>query len=1020
MKPLRLVLSAFGPFADEETIDFGSLNGRSFFLIHGPTGSGKSTILDAMCYALYGRTSGDEREGRQMRSDHADPRRVTEVTFDFALGEEVYRVRRAPDQERPRSRGEGTTNKPSNAELWKRTHCAEGEEGEPLATQPTRVNEQIERLLGFKCEQFRQVIMLPQNQFRQLLMANSNDRQALLEVLFQGQYYRRVEEALKNEASELRRAFEDARRKQASILSAAGVGTHEELAAGIEELKNLEVQLKAEHTALSERHTQAKAHRDHAVEVGRKFRELGEAQRALTELEGQLVAQEARMARLDRARKAEGLVEVEAFYRRGAADLQAAINARQMATQALEEVQALASEHQESYERENAREPEREQAAARVTELRAALERVAGLEEASATLDALRRDASQLAMTQGDAEARRQEVAAQREGAQMDYEVKAREAARLEERRLALEKAEALERDRARLDKLRKDEEQASKQYDELKQVCEMAEAELVAAREHSRTLEAAWVEGQAAILAERLVDGAPCPVCGALEHPSPARAHGDLPREDEVKAKRAELDAAESRRQDAGKKLAKQEQELVQLRTAMEALQQSLGEASQASMESLKEAYARAREEFDTAHRMAQELPRLETILHTLKEEEATAVAHLSKLQQDLHDLRAKVTAAEAVVVERSATLPEGLRSREALQAALKQASAQVETLRAAFEKAKELRERSLEDVVRATAARDNAISAETAAETRKIEAETTFLKRLSEAGFADEAALSAAKLTGAEMDHLEEAIRTYETHRASARDRHQRAVQETSGLALLDEAAAAKALAHIDAEMQALMRQQAQVGANLERQQAFLEQLATARQETEKLEREYEVVGRIAEVATSGNPKRVSFQRFVLMAFLDHVLIVASKRLHIMSKGRFSLERRHEQDDRRSSGGLDLQVYDAYTGTARAVATLSGGESFLASLALALGLADVVQHYAGGMRLDTVFIDEGFGSLDPEALDLAIRALIDLQEAGRLVGVISHVPELKERIDARLEVSSDRRGSRARFVLS
>ncbi|MBM3300319.1 MAG: SMC family ATPase, partial [Deltaproteobacteria bacterium] len=181
---------------------------------------------------------------------------------------------------------------------------------------------------------------------------------------------------------------------------------------------------------------------------------------------------------------------------------------------------------------------------------------------------------------------------------------------------------------------------------------------------------------------------------------------------------------------------------------------------------------------------------------------------------------------------------------------------------------------------------------------------------------------------------------------------------------------------------------------------------------------ETQYAVVGRISEVANGHNAQGITFQRFVLAALLDDVLIAATQRLQIMTHRRYSLQRRAERSDRRTAGGLDLEVLDSYTGIARPVSTLSGGESFLASLSLALGLSDVVQAYSGGIYLDTIFVDEGFGSLDPEALDLAFRALVDLQRGGRLVGIISHVPDLRERIDARLEVMPSRDGSRARFT--
>lgn len=215
-------------------------------------------------------------------------------------------------------------------------------------------------------------------------------------------------------------------------------------------------------------------------------------------------------------------------------------------------------------------------------------------------------------------------------------------------------------------------------------------------------------------------------------------------------------------------------------------------------------------------------------------------------------------------------------------------------------------------------------------------------------------------------------------------------------------------------------LVREEASLSERLRQIQIWLNELTRVLKEIEDLESRFGVVGRLAEVASGRNAFGVTFQRFVLGALLDDVLIASSQRLRIMSKGRYQLQRMTTRADKRTAGGLDLEVYDTYTGTARPVATLSGGESFIASLSMALGLADVVQSYAGGVYLETIFVDEGFGSLDPESLDLALRALIDLQQGGRLVGIISHVPELKERIDARLEVVPGRAGSSARFVVA
>ncbi len=197
------------------------------------------------------------------------------------------------------------------------------------------------------------------------------------------------------------------------------------------------------------------------------------------------------------------------------------------------------------------------------------------------------------------------------------------------------------------------------------------------------------------------------------------------------------------------------------------------------------------------------------------------------------------------------------------------------------------------------------------------------------------------------------------------------------------------------------------------------FLDSLETLAGEAQSLDERYAVLGRLADVANGANPRHLSFQRYVLGAFLDDVLVAASQRLHVMTKGRYRLERTERRFGGRAAAGLNLEVYDAWTGATRPVSTLSGGETFMAALSLALGLAEVVQAHAGGIRLETVFVDEGFGSLDDESLDLAVDTLMSLHEGGRLVGIISHVSELRERVDARLEVTAGKRGSSARFVV-
>jgi exonuclease SbcC len=300
-----------------------------------------------------------------------------------------------------------------------------------------------------------------------------------------------------------------------------------------------------------------------------------------------------------------------------------------------------------------------------------------------------------------------------------------------------------------------------------------------------------------------------------------------------------------------------------------------------------------------------------------------------------------------------------------------------------------------------------------------RRLVQQQEFAASLQNAGFHDEAAFKQAKRAVDEIAPLEADILAFDRDRESARDRMTRAVQGAAGLIHPDMEALEQAALSAREALTSSVREEATLKESFKRIGSWLRDHENYARELGALEERYAIVGRLAEVSGGSNKDGITFQRFVLAALLDDVLATASKRLHLMSNGRFYLQRVKDRTDRRTAGGLDLEVHDTYTGTTRPASSLSGGESFLASLSLALGLADVVQSYAGGMRLETIFVDEGFGSLDDEALDQALRALIDLQQTGRLVGIISHVRDLRERIDTRLEITADRRGSMARFVV-
>ena len=329
-------------------------------------------------------------------------------------------------------------------------------------------------------------------------------------------------------------------------------------------------------------------------------------------------------------------------------------------------------------------------------------------------------------------------------------------------------------------------------------------------------------------------------------------------------------------------------------------------------------------------------------------------------------------------------------------------------------------LAERSL---AAAKAAAEAARTSSQAAQEEARKSETVLAKRLEDAGFSDEAAFRAV-LTGhfataAGREEVEKRIRAYEDAQTALAEAEKKAAREAAGVAKPDLAKLKAAREEASAAWTAGTREAAALAQELKERRSREEQLEKLAAEARTLEDAYHTAGILAEVAAGQNAHRMHFQTYVLRTILAEVTDAANQRLLRMTHGQYRMERREGVADRRQSAGLDLEIFDENTGCARPLATLSGGESFLAALALALGLADVVTSYAGGIRLDTIFIDEGFGTLDAETLDLAIKTLMDLQKGGRLVGIISHVEELKSRIDVRLEVEKGDEGSTARFVV-
>lgn len=1014
MRPIKLSMRAFGPYSGEQVVDFRELGGAGLFLIHGPTGSGKTSILDAISFALYGAASGEDREPKNLRCQRSDPSEHTEVLFDFALGNRLYRVRRALKSSRSKT---GEVSLRSEATLWLRTGARDdSEEGKVLASQPKRVDEEVLRLLGFSAAQFRQVVVLPQGQFQNLLLAGSSEKEKILETLFQTHRYAEIEERLKTMAEDLKRDLAREEDRISFLLAECGVGSIEELRERREQTSQVLQSLAKRRAELERAREGAREALDAARKAQEKLLEAERAKAALEDLEAHAAEFEEKERSRDRALRARELESAEAALETRAKEAAEAEKEEERARERLLRAKKTAEEAQAAETREAQREEERAAARREAERLESLTTKVAEISEAR---DALEAEKSRVKAAQdGKAalQARLEDAERSLRAAREERERAERIAAELGSRQAAAAEARRRKAVLAKLEQVRSQKKPLEAKIRKLRADLEVLDAHLSRAREEATQIESAWFQGQAAVLAQTLEPGKPCPVCGSTEHPSPARAEEELPSEEDVRRSKDSVRVGEKEREAAVARLHEAERKLSDLEARAATLEPEAQGSSLAEIEAALPQLEAAAEEAEKASSSAD----------SARERERGAEAEIDRHRRGLEAAEEKLREAlerfgilKGTLEAKEREVPEKLRSPEGLELAKAAARKRVSELDEALERARKASRSAAEELAKAQAALEEAKRTVEKARERHSAQSQEFARRLEEVGFQSPEDYRSAKLSRERCERLEKQIQDYRSRLEAAKARTKRALEEASGLEAKDLKELELKAAAAESELEQAVREEERWKKDLElleRSLAELEERLAARSEAE---RRFRVVGRLAEVAGGQNDLKMTLQRFVLGSLLDDVLLAASARLRTMSRGRYALQRARSPSDRRKASGLDLEVFDAYSGATRPVSTLSGGETFLAALSLALGLADVVQARTGGIYLETIFVDEGFGSLDPEALDAALQALVDLQGGGRLVGIISHVPELKERIGARLEVTAGRQGSTARFVL-
>lgn len=1043
MKPLKLTMQAFGPYAGTEIIDFKQLENRTMFVISGKTGAGKTTIFDGISYAIYGKASGEDRNGPDLRSQFADDELLTEVSLEFSLRQKTYQITRSPQQEKKKKNGEGTTNVGAKAELFL---VDENGELQLLASNVREVDEKIKEIMIIDSNQFRQILMIPQGEFRKLLTSDSKEKEVILQRLFHTEIYKRVEEKLKEEASVLKKSVEDQVEKRNSALRSIKAVENEELtefveAGSVNDVLILPL-LKNEIEAMGARLEQMSSERERLQQDRDKMQQrLFEAEATLKQiqsldtlrigkekLEGQkdIFIEKEKAAEL--AKKAALLSSQEQLCHRLKADCdQLTDQISQISKKITQLTQTLSHTEQEHQKQVNL-EPERKIAAEQVGRLEHMKEDVQAFASIAANVEELKRSLEY-------AKQRREKNDADLKSSEERLKILQGEKEHAEKSYLSfLENDRKLEKLTADLDKLKKlgaqnnKTEQARASFEFKKGIYNQSVSRLKDGKATVEELEQKWLHSQAAVLAASLQYGIACPVCGSDHHPKPAAASdGFIPSEEDLKAAREQASALEKEKSHAEKEFIESEATLKSLKdTVVELVEEIINVRPDFKIDGLSDALlqaqsdiAKLQKEQDEHSLKHKELEKIKTEIKRFEEGKDKLQQQVKSLDEDYQSQMIQFTEKKTTLERMTEKIPEELRSLPVFEAKLmaaiqwqKQLDHQLEQARKNYQEAKE------------QLGTEKARGEEAEKRLKETEAKLTaereeFKNNMNSQGFESYQLYHQAKMLERDIQLLETEIRNYREEVRSVTDRFVELSAMLQDVKKPDMEALQTEFAVLNGKIK--MADEAYQDLNLKKRdnQSILEQVESLNGQMKILEERYKLVGHLYEISKGQNTYRITFERFVLAAFLDDILAEANVRLNKMTSGRYRLLRKTDRSKGNVQSGLELLVLDAYTGQERHVKTLSGGESFKAALSLALGLADVVQNYAGGVSLETMFIDEGFGTLDPESLDQAIEALIDIQSSGRLVGIISHVPELKERIDARLEVIATQTGSKTEFLL-
>ena len=1051
MRPLRLEMTAFGPYPKEVILDFTVLANQSMFLITGPTGAGKTSILDAIVYALYGQTSGGLRDGSDMRSDYADATTPTSVLFEFQVGDHRYRMERTPKQELQKKRGTGTRTVLATASISEWID----DEWKLLTTKAQEIRDYVQQIIGFRVDQFLQVVLLPQGDFRKLLVAPTSEREVLLHTIFKTSVYKRMQDLLKEELAESTVGIQDTLQKVEFLLSTYTVDTLQDLVALLEEERKCLIEREGERKEKQHQYESLQAtyvkHENYANLLARK-EQYSKALASHKEGEKEHIALGEAIDRWERLEKIR--IPLNQYEK-----LQVSFNTNKEKLDILETslqsvailLQSLDCKH-DQLEMQADTYAKQQELYHQLQALQQEVERHGELLEKRTALDM---DQSQKVQQQSEV----QETLAT---SQTNIDIQRQS---LGEINLKLQSYTSLGEEKLCTSELRS-------WWDSLKGTVNKLQTAWDARNLHSQQLDKAHHvcktrEGlyhhneqllrqhQAYEVSLQVEDDAPCPVCGSLEHPQLAQAPSEEIVREMVERLREEFQASQTQVATIETKFAHIEEEVerydkewnrlcemypkvteeiqrislvnlgkmlqkcsdtVSIKPVLDRIQSWQDIVDETEIDCV---FKEIQKELVNAEKDKIELEtKLSTLQTALQAEEAnfhgkqleltTLVGQMETINQDVLHLTSEIHRIEKSIAPFTV---------ETYTTEVKELADSLKRYEVDRKEVGEGRQKYQKKKVALTA-EVGTLKEQQDRMAQDIEFLGKYIEQVLEA---ESLTIDTFKQESHAFDELpvwKETFSAYHNESLRLTSLLEGVQQDLASYATVPEKIPKELVESLQQELKNLGEVIGTLKSQVTAKEKTIQEISKLEADTKELSDRRAFIFGLADLANGGESgmKGISFERYVLGAILEEVLSAANLRLHDMSRGRYRLERSVEESGR-GARGLDISVFDAYTGASRPANTLSGGETFLASLGLAMGLADVIQSYAGGIHLDTMFIDEGFGTLDPDTLDVAMETLVALQSQGRLVGIISHVPELQQQIGAHLVVTKTDEGSRAYF---